>query len=227
MNYIPQLYDFLHRLSANNTREWFKANKEEYDALRQQWLHDLDRLIGCMAQWYPGLHGLTGKQCAYRIYRDTRFSQDKTPLKTFFSAGISPTGRSAHGAGYYLQLGPGRTGDGAESGLYGGIWCPDAPVLKKLRKAIVDNIEEFEEITDTPQMRRYFPGWCGSALKTVPKGYDRNHPQAHLLRLKEFGKFHPAGERFFSDPGWPEHAAELLSYLKPLIDFLNYSIDEE
>ena len=76
-------------------------------------------------------------------------------------------------------------------------------------------------------MSREFPGWCGSTLKTVPKGYDRNHPQAHLLRLKDYGKFHHCDEAFFSDPSWPERAAEKFGILKPLVDFLNYSIDEE
>lgn len=225
--YMPQLYDFLRRLAANNNREWFKANKPEYDTLRELWLADTDRLIARMAQWWPALSSLTARQCAYRIYRDTRFSQDKTPLKTYFSAGFSATGRSAHGAGLYLQLGPGRFSDAVESGIYGGVWCPDSATLKKLRKAIVDNIEEFEEILHAPAMEKYFPGWCGTTLKTIPKGYDRNHPQAHLLRLKEYGKFHPCDENYFCDPAWPEHTSELFSHLKPLVDFLDYSINEE
>lgn len=227
MNYVKQLYDFLNRVAMNNTREWFKANKAEYDTLRELWLADIDRMIAFMAEWDPQLHGVTARQCAYRIYRDTRFSLDKSPLKTYFSAGISPTGRSTHLASFYLQMGPGRFDANVESGLYGGIWCPDSQMLKKLRKAIVDNIEEFEEIINQPAMEKYFPGWCGTALKTVPKGYDRNHPQAHLLRLKEYGKFHAADEKFFSDPAWPERAAELFSHLKPFNDFINYSLTEE
>ena len=227
MNYIPQLYDFLRRLDANNNRDWFKANKTEYDTLRALWLADLDRMIAAMGEWWPQLRGLTAKDCAYRIYRDTRFSLDKTPLKTYFSAGIGPQGRKAHGAGFYLQLGPGRFTDEVESGLYGGVWCPEAPVLKKLRKAIVDNIEEFEEIINAPGVQKHFPGWCGDTLKTVPKGYDRNHPLAHLLRRKDYGKFHPATEGFFTEPDWPLHAADLFRHLKPFIDFLDYSIHED
>ena len=227
MNYIPQLYDFLRRLDANNNRDWFKANKTEYDTLRALWLADLDRMIAAMGEWWPQLRGLTAKDCAYRIYRDTRFSLDKTPLKTYFSAGIGPQGRKAHGAGFYLQPGPGRFTDEVESGLYGGVWCPEAPVLKKLRKAIVDNIEEFEEIINAPGVQKHFPGWCGDTLKTVPKGYDRNHPLAHLLRRKDYGKFHPATEGFFTEPDWPLHAADLFRHLKPFIDFLDYSIHED
>lgn len=228
-SYIPRLYSFLNELKANNNREWFKARKAEYDDLRQLWLADIDRLLAHMAQWWPELHGLTASQCAYRIYRDTRFSHDKTPYKEYFSAGFSPRGRKAHEAGYYLQMGPGAMSSDVESGLYGGVWCPDGPVLKKLRKAIVDNIEEFEEIVNTPAMLRDFPGWCTTTamLKTVPKGYDKNHPQAHLLRMKEFGKFHPTPEAFYLDPAWPERTSDLFHTLKPLVDFLHYSIYEE
>lgn len=225
--YMKRLYDFLRRLDQNNNREWFKANKAEYEELRQLWLLDIDRLIANMTEWWPQLAGLTAKQCVYRIYRDTRFSQDKTPLKTYFSAGFSAAGRSAHDAGLYLQVGPGRFDENIESGLFGGVWCPDSPTLKKLRKAIVDNIEEFEEIIHAPEIEKFYPGWCGAALKTVPKGYDRNHPQAELLRLKDYGKFHPTPEKFYSDPSWVERTSELFSYLKPLIDFLDYSIKEE
>lgn len=227
-SYIPQLYDFLTRLQTNNNREWFKANKDEYDGLREMWLADIDRLIADMSQWWKELAGLTAKQCAYRIYRDTRFSPDKTPYKDYFSAGFSPAGRKAHDAGFYLQTGPGKIGVDIESGLYGGVWCPEPAILKKLRRAIVDNIEEFEEITHTPAIEKYFPGWCASgSLKTVPKGYDKNHPQAHLLRLRDYGKFHATPMEFYLDPDWTKRASELFSYLKPLIDFLSYSIHED
>ena len=228
-SYVARLYDFFRQLEINNNREWFKANRAEYDELRELWLADIDRLIRHMTGWYPEMAGLTASRCAYRIYRDTRFSLDKTPYKLYFSAGFGPNGKSGHGAGYYLQMGPGRFAGAVESGLYGGIWCPESSVLKKLRKPIVDNIEEFEEIVNTPEIKRWFPGWCstGNALKTVPKGYDKNHPQAALLRLKEYGKFHPADEDFFLDPSWPEKCSELFSYLKPLVDFIDYSVNEE
>ncbi|MDE6629547.1 MAG: DUF2461 domain-containing protein [Muribaculaceae bacterium] len=227
--YVKRLYGFLRRLAANNDREWFKAHKGEYDELRALWLADIDRLILLMGEWNPALRGQTAKGCAYRIYRDTRFSPDKRPLKDYFSAGFSPNGRKAHSAGYYLQMGPGRFEETTiESGLYGGVWCPDAPTLNKLRHAIVDNIEEFEEIVHAPAMEREFPGWCAtSALKTVPKGWDRNHPQAPLLRLRDFGKFHPCDENFFSGPEWVERASELFAVLHPLVEFLRYSIEEE
>lgn len=104
--YISELYTFFEELSENNDRAWFAANRDRYDMLRESWLADLDRMIGAMSAWDPALRTQTARGCAYRIYRDTRFSQDKTPFKLFFSAAISPWGAqklpcrllSAHGA---------------------------------------------------------------------------------------------------------------------------------
>ena len=144
--YMTRVFDFLEQLSRNNDREWFKAHKPEFDELRALWLNDLDRLISLVAQWMPSVAMQSARQAAYRIYRDTRFSPDKTPYKTYFSAAISPRGREKDYAGFYLH----QDIDSGEAGLYGGIWCPPAPVLKKLRHAIVDNIEEWEEIMNSP-----------------------------------------------------------------------------
>lgn len=222
-NYIPQLYSYFQKLSENNNREWFNANRPEYEHLRELWLNDIDRLIASMQQWWPALAGQTAKASAYRIYRDTRFSPDKTPYKTFFSAAISPWGRKDSHAAFYIETGLPNFYD---TGLYGGIWCLESSTLKKLRHAIVDNIEEWEEIVNDPRMLKYFPGWCSSTLKTIPKGWERNHPQAEYLRMTNYGKFYHTSPEFYADPLWPEHASEILSTLLPFINFLNYSIDE-
>lgn len=217
--YIKRLYRFLEKLSQNNDREWFRANRAEYDELRSLWMEDLDRLILLMAKEIPALARQNAKSCAFRIYRDTRFSTDKRPFKDYFSATINPEGRKPHGAGYYLQMGPHE-----DNGLYGGIWCPDSKTLNTLRREIVANIEEFEEALSNPEIEKLFPSWCGTSLKTAPKGWDKNHPQIELLRLKEYGKFNPCKPEFFLDPSWPEISAERLLLLKPFVDFLDYSI---
>lgn len=221
--YIPKLFSFLRQLSENNNRNWFFSHKDAYEEYRSLWMEDVDRIIACMTLWEPAMASQTAKSSVYRFYRDIRFSQDKSPYKLFFSAGFSPYGRSAHRAGYYLQLDirP------EEMGLYGGLWCPDPAALKKIRNAIVDNIEEFEEIVREPDLCSAYPGWISTMLKTVPKGWAKNHPQAEYLRMKDYGKFCRCDEKFFQDPSWPEKTADLFSLLRPLIDFLNYSIDED
>lgn len=221
--YTAELYEFFDQLSVNNNREWFAANRPRYERLREHWLADIDRLIAAMTPWEPDLVGQTAKGSVYRIYRDTRFSTDKTPYKTHFAAAISPWGRNAMRAGYYLDIGITRY---LEQGLYGGLWDPDAALLKKMRHAIVDNIEEWEQIVNAPDLQRYFPGWCSSTLKTIPKGWDRNHPQAHYLRMTNYGKAYPVAPTFYLNPDWPLRAADIFHTLKPLIDFINYTIDE-
>lgn len=220
--YMKELLEYLEQLQHNNNRQWFADNRDRYDRLRMHWLDDLQRIINVLAAADPRYGRMTPKNAAFRIYRDIRFSHDKSPFKTYFSAAFSPYGRQVHAAGYYLHL----SADG-DAGLYGGIWAPEAPVLKKLRTAIVDNIEEFEQIIEDPKMLAAYPEWSGEELKTVPKGYDRNHPLAHLLRRKDYGRFHPCDRKFFLDPSWPEKAAQLFLLLRPLNEFIDYSLNEE
>ena len=216
-----KLFNFLERLDRNNNRPWFQAHKSEFDELRLEWMSDIDRLIGACLEWEPRYRWLSAKDCTFRIYRDTRFSLDKTPYKTYFSAGLSPRGKSSDMAGFYISAGI------KECGIYGGLWAPDATVLRKMRKAIVDNIEEFEEIVTAPRVLELYPEWAGETLKTIPKGWPRNHPQAPLLRLLHYGREHTVSREFYSDPEWPLRAAEIMHPLKPLVDFINYTIFEE
>lgn len=107
------------------------------------------------------------------------------------------------------------------------MYCLDARMLSKIRHAIVDNCEEFEEIINSPDIRKLYPGWLGDKLKTAPKGWPKDHPSIDLLRLKCYGKFHHCNRSYFEDDRWYERAAEDFLVLKPLIDFLNYSLDED
>lgn len=217
------LFDYLQRLSVNNDRPWFQAHRAEYDALREQWCADIDRFIAAMAAADPALAYFNGKESTYRIYRDTRFSPDKTPYKTYFSSALTPRGKSAPMAGYYISAGV----NPDQCGLFGGLWCPDRDQLRKMRHAIVDNIEEFEEIVAGIEATGLFTDWSGDKLKTIPKGWERDHPQAPYLRLLHYGREHIVRPEFFTNPDWPLRAAKILSHLKPLNDFINYSLFEE
>lgn len=214
---------FFRELEANNNRPWFQANKARFDELRLQWLEDFGRLIAACSEWEPAYRWLDARASSFRIYRDTRFSADKTPYKNHFSGALTPRGKSAPMAGFYISAGL----EPQYTGVYGGLWNPAAPDLKKLRKAMVDNIEEFEEIINNPLLLKNFPDWCGRALKTVPKGYPKDHPQAYLLRLIDLGREHTLAPEFFTDPQWPLRVAEIMQPLKPLNDFFNYSLFEE
>ncbi len=220
---MKDIYKFLDLIADNNDRRWFAEHRSEYDELRSLWIEDLDKLIACMSVWQPDMAGQSGRSATYRFNRDTRFSPDKSPYKTYFSAVLSPFGRKSDMAAYYLQV----DSRHEENGLYGGLYCMEPKVLAKLRRAIVDNIEEFEEIINAPEMLKHYPGWLGETLRTAPKGWPKDHPQIELLRLKCYGKFQPCKRSYFESDRWYEHAAEDFEILKPLIDFLNYSIVED
>lgn len=220
---MQDFFDFLRQLAANNNREWFKAQKPHYDLLRAQWLDNLDRLGALLAADNPTLAGQRGRDAAYRIYRDTRFREDKTPYKTFLSAAFTQGGRSAMRAGLYLHISPLQP---ADTGLYGGIWMPPSPLLKKLRHAIVDNIEEWEEIMNEPRIRRNYSVTCTERLKTAPQGWPKDHPQLQWLQMKDYGLWHQIPLDTFLRPDWTEEVAALARPLLPFIHFLNYSIDE-
>lgn len=217
---IKQLYSFLDQLKENNNKEWFNAHKAEYEDLRKGFISDLQDIINMMGVECPQLRHLQARECMYRIYRDTRFSNNKTPLKTHFSALISPWGRHAERAAWYIQIGA------DENCLADGIWCPESALLRKLRKAVIDNVDEFRSIIDNPVFSATFPLWTGPQLKTAPKGYDRNHPDIDLLRLTGYCREVDPPRSFFEQADWKEETARRLLLLAPMIDFINYSIDE-
>lgn len=148
---MNEIYNFLKELKKNNNREWFNANKERYlkvkatvDAFTQQ-------LINATATINPEAARLTPSDCTYRIYRDTRFSPDKTPYKTHIGIFICPGGnKKSDRCGYYIHLEPGNSFVG------GGCWCPPAPLLKEIRQSIYDNIDEYLEIINAPVFRERY-----------------------------------------------------------------------
>lgn len=220
MSFISDLLSFLNDLSRNNNREWFKGNKDKYDDLRNRWITEIERLRMRMIQWEPELARQPLKDCFYRIYRDVRFKQDKTPYKTHFSVCFSPYGRKTDYAAYYFQIGT------DESGVYGGIWCADNQMVKKLRKAISDNEEEFGKIADQLFAHPEF-SLVGEQLKTAPKGFSTDDPMIKYLRYKELGIWGEiSAEKLAKQKDWTETVSEMFRLLKPITDFINYSFDE-
>lgn len=149
---IGNIFAFLRELKSNNNREWFAAHKESYLQLKSGFEALTDELIARISLWDEEVKGLKAKDCVYRIYRDVRFSPDKSPYKTHFGAYICGfRGRNSGRCGYYLHLEPG------SSLLAGGCHCPEPTLLKRLRQDIYDNIEEFTGIIREPGFAAEFP----------------------------------------------------------------------
>lgn len=221
---LMRMFPFFRELSINNNREWFAVHKQEYMSIREEWIAGIQRFIAALANEWPAVRYCDAAQCTHRIYRDTRFSPDKTPYKTYISTSVSPLGKGCDRAGVYVQAGLNQD----EMGIYGGIWHPEAESLKKLRRAIETNSEEWLEIVNSPELVKiYGTRWCGEALKTAPKGYAKDHELIEYLRLKDIGKECLIPAQLFGSDNWPEELAEKAVPLVPLVEFLNYSLTEE
>ena len=212
---IPEVLAFLRQLAINNDRTWFKARKTEFDALRGAWEQDMERLIALVAEYYPDVRGLGIKECVYRIYRDIRFSHDKSPYKTYFSGVIGKGGRHTVQSGYYVHIGV------EDMMLCGGIWWPEKPILDQLRSLIDAESEEFLAIVNNPEIASRYE-WMSRSLKSVPKGYPQDHPMARYLKMKEYLMVKRVDEAYFDCEDWVERVASDLQPLVPLHDFLNY-----
>lgn len=213
---MTEALNFLRDLRSNNRREWFAEHKAQFDVLRNRWLDQLQQLISLMSQYDDSLRGVKAADCAYRIYRDIRFSHDKTPYKTHFGAVIGPNGRKCTKACYYLHLEP------ESSGLYAGLWCPSPDVLRRTRSLIDADGNELIEIINSPETASRFSFTPFQTLKKAPAGFNPNHQCIDLLRAKDYTFSHQCPDSYFASDNWMENAANDYRYIKPVLDFFNY-----
>ena len=216
-----ELFDFLKELKNNNDREWFKKNKKQYDTLHARHIKEVQELIEKIAAFDPEIAGLDAKRCIYRIYRDIRFSHDKTPYKTHFGAYMTGHGgRTGCYAGYYLHLEP------DNSFLSGGCWQPPPALLKKLRQDIYHNMDEFLEIIENKDFKHIYPELEGEQTKRMPEGFPADSPYAAILKHKDFVVSAIKPDAFFYTDHWKENAIADFKKLYPFNRFLNYTIKE-
>ncbi len=218
---MKELFKFLKELRENNDREWFKENKERYDVLHKEYVGIVQQLIDRIATFDPEIAGLDAKSCVYRIYRDIRFSNDKTPYKTHFGAYMTGFGgRTSPYGGYYLHIEP------SGSFVSGGVWCPDPKMLKSLRQDIYDNMEEFTGILENKKFKEVFGGLEGEMLKRMPDGFPKDCPYDYILKHKYFVVSSKKTENFFYSEDWFDKVVEEFRILYPFNKFLNYTIGE-
>ena len=228
IGFRPEAIDFLAELAANNDRAWFQPRKAEYEALLKRPMEELCEALEAefRARDIP-LHADALKS-PFRIYRDTRFSKDKSPYKTHIAAsfmwagdGIDATsGRShtdsVHASGGYFHLQPG------EIFVGGGVWHPEKEWLTAFRDRIVDHADEFRRVVDEPAFKTTFGDVSddGESLKRVPPGYPPDHPAADLLRKKNvtFGRRLADSEAM--SPDLPRTLADAFAIATPLMRWL-------
>ncbi|MDR3117830.1 MAG: DUF2461 domain-containing protein [Mediterranea sp.] len=217
---ISIVYDFLEKLASNNNREWFNKHRDEYEKARLEFEKLVAAAIDRISLFDETIWGVQVKNCTYRIYRDTRFSPDKTPYKVHMGAYINAKGKKSDYCGYYIHLQPGN------SLLAGGSYCPSSELLKALRKAVYSNIDEYRSIVEDPKFKDYFPQIGYNFLKTAPKGFPKDFEHMDYLKCKEYCCDCAVPDSVFTSPNVLDRIEEISRQLKRFLDFINYSIDE-
>lgn len=218
MNF-PLILKFLKHLKKNNDRNWFEKNKPKYLEAKQGFEEFVAALLGEFSKFDEGLGGLDPKKLPFRIYRDVRFSKDKSPYKTNMGAGFSPNGKLVQEPGYYIHIEPGK------SFVAGGIYMPDAANLGKIRQEVDYNADKLLKIVDQKTFKKSFGGFDDfDKLKTMPKGYPKDHPQLELLKLKSFIVSKSFSDKEVLDKKFVKTVAAYAKQIKPLNDFIREAI---
>ncbi len=208
-------FSFLKKLEANNNRDWFEKNKPAYLNAKGEFEVFVQQIINGIAKFDKRISpDLQAKDCTFRIYKDVRFSKDKTPYKNNMGASINPGGKKSLVAGYYFHLQP------EGSFLAGGVYMPEPEMLNAIRQEIDYNSAPLLKILKSAVFKKYFKGLDDEgALKTAPKGYDKEHPLIDLLRNRHFIASHTFTNKQVLDKN---AANEIVAAFKAMYPFLEY-----
>ncbi|MFN4364790.1 DUF2461 domain-containing protein [Chryseobacterium hispalense] len=206
---MKKAFEFLKQLEKNNNREWFAAHKAEYDSAVKENKAFFDQ-VHANLQKYDNIKGVH----IFRIYRDVRFSKDQTPYKTNFGAGYSRIKPLLRG-GYYIHLEPGNSFVG------GGFWGPDAKDLLRIRKEFEISTAEIEKITSDKTFVKYFKEIQGEAVKTAPRGFDKNHPAIDLIRKKQYVVMRKFTDKEIVSESFQKETVLTFLAMRPFFDYMS------
>lgn len=217
--FTPRTLAFLRALKRNNDRDWFKARRDDYERhVRTPMVEVIGRLAEDMRSFAPELVA-DPKRSLYRIYRDTRFSSDKAPLKTNAAAVFPPRGFPRHeGAGLYFEIAPGWTWMG------GGLYMPPPASLHAIRATIASSHPRLHRIVSAPAFKKTVGTLEGERLTRVPAGYRKDHPAAHYLQFKQFLGFRELPAEFATTAEFYPELLRTFKALVPMLRFLNDAI---
>lgn len=216
---MKNILDFLNQLKKNNNRDWFNDNKKTYLEAKAEFDAMVNRLIPEIRKFDPAIGTLTAKECVFRIYRDVRFSKDKSPYKTNMGGFITRGGRKAGFAGYYLHIDP------EESFIAGGNHMPSTENLKKIRQEILYNVDDFKKIINNSSFKKVYGELDGEKLSRPPKDFPADFADIDLLKFKSFTVMHSIKAEQILDSDFESYVTKTFKTLYPLNDFLNQAID--
>ena len=204
---------FLNKLKKNNNREWFNAHKAEYQKELQLIEAFADALLENLNQ-HDLIETASGKKSLYRIYRDTRFSEDKTPYKTRWSGSFRRATASRRG-GYHFNIQQGNTF------IAGGFWGPVPEDLKRIRKDISFDATPLRKILKSKSFISMFGALKGDQVKTTPQGFDAHHEAIDLLRYKQFLLIRPFSDKEVLSSQFLKEANRTFKAMRPFFDYMS------
>ncbi|WP_421809369.1 DUF2461 domain-containing protein [Flagellimonas sp.] len=204
-----KVFDFLKELSKNNHKEWFEKNKPTFKAHETEVKSFLVNVKERLEQ-----HDDIEKMKLFRIYRDVRFSKDKTPYKTHFAGSFSRLGAHLRG-GYYIHLQPGN------SLLATGFWAPNKEDLFRIRKELEMDASDFRKVINDPDFTKIWGELQGDAVKTAPKGFDKDHPDIDLIKNKQYVFVRNFTDQEVLSPNFIEEVDKSYRVIRPYFDLMS------
>jgi uncharacterized protein (TIGR02453 family) len=209
-----EVLDFLKKLKKNNDRDWFAANKKEYLSIHENVIAFADGVVEGMSK-VDNIETVSGKKSLYRIYRDTRFSNDKTPYKSHFGGVLKRATKQLRG-GYYFHI------EAGHSFVGGGFWDPNPDDLKRIRKAIAEDPDELRKIINSKAFISTFGTLKGDQVKSAPKGYKKEDPAIDLLRYKQFLISKEFTDQEVLAPDYADKVIATFNAMRPFFDYMSY-----
>lgn len=216
--HMQAVLEYLSDLAANNNREWFHANKQQYDHARKAYLAEVQKVIDLLQFDDPRLSGLEAKDAMFRIFRDIRFSNDKTPYKTHFGAYMARGGRKSREAGYYLHVGH------DEMFLAAGVHSPEKEDLHAIRQEILYRPEVFKKILNE-RLKKGYTTYEKDKLVKGPVGFPKDSPHIEYLRYKHFLLSYPLSTGELAAENATTQVAGRFRELVPFTNFLNTALE--
>ena len=212
----PEAFKFLRALARNNDREWFNERKAVFEEeLKEPKLASVRKITEAMTEFAP-THVRPAEKSLFRIYRDTRFSNDKKPYKTHVAAWWAHQGlEKTSGAGYYFHIGA------KEVVIAAGAYMPEKDQLSAIRHWLLDHHEEFRALVNKPAVRKAFTEFEGNSLVRPPKGFPCDHPALDLIKCKQWGLSATLPAEEALDPGIAATVVRHFRLAAPVVDALN------
>ncbi|SHM58817.1 DUF2461 domain-containing protein [Flavobacterium saccharophilum] len=215
---------FLDDLKKNNNRDWFQDNKKRYEIFKKDYHQLVSDFLDAMKPLDPSLELLEVKNCTFRINRDIRFSKDKSPYKAHLGVWMSSGAKGANRSGYYVHIEKGA------SFIAGGFYSPEAADLKKVRKEIAFFHDDLEAILADKNFKKEFGSLDineTNSLKSMPRGYEKDHPAIAFLKLKSFTATQKYDISEVTQKDFVSKMSKKLIALKPLNEFINRALETD